>query len=117
MSEMAAFSLSAEPSDPDYRSQYNGEHDMTSPTPPRIPLFVPSQHWSPHVQSLAGYKGYSAQHYSSGFDMTPSSSPYHSYEHWQHEYNTFPSNTATLDPATQRLNPDNFLEAAGDAKR
>ncbi|KAH6881497.1 hypothetical protein BKA58DRAFT_445685 [Alternaria rosae] len=49
--------------------------------------------------------------------MTPSSSPYHSYEHWQHEYNTFPSNTANLNPDTQRLNPDNFLEAAGDAKR
>ena len=112
MSEMAIFGLSTEPFHPDYHSQSGTEHDMASPTLPRIPLFVPSQYWNYHAHSPVGYHGYHVQQYSSSFKMTPFSPPYDSYEHWQHEYNTLASNATTLDSATQRHNPDNFLEAA-----
>ncbi|KAI4645897.1 hypothetical protein J4E93_005475 [Alternaria ventricosa] len=115
MSEMAASGLSAKPFDPDYHSQSGTEHDMASPTLPRIPLFVPSQYWNYHVHSPVGYHGYPVQQYSSSFEMTPLSPPDHSNEHWQHDYNTLPSNVATIDSATQRCNSDTFLEAAVEA--
>jgi len=117
MSKMAAVGLSTEPFDTDYHSQSGTEHEMASPTLPRIPLFVPSQYWNYHVHSPVCYHGDPVQQYSSGFEMTAFSLTYHSYEHWQHEYNTLPSNTATLDSATQRLNPDDFLKTAVNAKR
>jgi len=115
MSEMAPFGLCTEPFDPDYHSQSGTEHDMAMPTLPRIPLFVPSQYWNYHVHSLVGYNDYPVQHYSSSFEMTSFNPPDHSNEHWQHEYNIFASNKTTLDSVTQRLNPDNFLEAAVEA--
>ncbi|KAI4617123.1 uncharacterized protein J4E87_008363 [Alternaria ethzedia] len=115
MSEMAAFGLSTEPFDPDYRSQLGTEHDMANPTLPRIALFVPSQFWDYHVHSPVGYHDYLVQQYSSGFEMAPFSPPYDSYEHWQHEYDTLASNMATLDSTTQRSNPGNILEAAVEA--
>jgi len=117
MSEMAASGLSAEPSDPDYHSQSGTEHDMASPTLPRIPLFVPSQYWTYHVHSPVGDHCYPVQQYLSSHEMTLFGLPFDSYEHWQDEYNTLPSNTATLDSATQGLDPDDFLETAVNVKR
>ncbi|KAI4709294.1 hypothetical protein J4E89_006043 [Alternaria sp. Ai002NY15] len=115
MSEMAASGLSAEPSDPDYQPQSGPEHDMASPTLPRTPLFVPSQYWNYHVHSPVGYRGYPVQQYSSSFEMNLFNPPDHSDEHWQHEYNTLSSNSASLDSATQQLDSDDFLEAAVEA--
>ena len=115
MSGMVASGLSAEPFDPDYHSQSGTEHDMASPTLPRIPLFVPSQYWNYHVYSTVGYHGNPVQQYSSSFDMAPFSPSYHFLEAWQYEYEIAPSNTATLDSSTQHLTPDDFLEAAVEA--
>ncbi|KAI4658132.1 uncharacterized protein J4E79_007113 [Alternaria viburni] len=115
MSEMAASGLSAEPSDPDYHSQLGTEHDMASPTLPRIPLFVPSQYWNTHVHSPLGYHGYPIQQYSSGFEVTPSGLLDPSYDPWQYEYEIAPSNADTFGSATQRFNRDNFFETTGIA--
>ncbi|KAI4683141.1 uncharacterized protein J4E84_007044 [Alternaria hordeiaustralica] len=116
MSEIAAFGLSAEPFDPDYHSRSDFEHDMASPTLPRIPLFVPSQYWDYHVHSPVGYHGYPVQQYSSSFEMTPFSLLDPSYDPWQYEYEIAPSNADTFGSATQRFNHDNFLETTGIAR-
>ena len=116
MSEMAASGLSIEPFDPDYHSRSDIEHDMASPSLPRIPLFVPSQYWTTYAHLPVGYHDYPIQQYSSGFEVTPSGLLDSSYDPWQYEYEIAPSNADTFGSATQRLNHDNFLETTDIAR-